>query len=453
MKHYDERQYTIIKGVLENFGMSDEDIAATIMVGEKNNTPYFNLIKEVSEINDERFFVPLSEAEDNWDKMTDAITTWNNGVSDASYQFRMDDTDQMPNSSTAQYKISVDDSADNSSSSDSESDSESWSGAGREDLLADLFSFDDCNLKISDTPLDGNYNTNDIERLIKDFNSLLAFVSEDGTIRSLSKELEGLYEEIKDETKNRLVNVISDGAYLKNKIDDLAKLWEDYIMSLINKLKEANSQFGSSDGLREGLYGGSNGTINIGGINSSNSNSSNNVTTPSTVILSAIGTLTFTAITPLYETLGSQSTIQASLTDKYDVVGIYLNNDKYFYKIYDNKLNKYYYAEINGNSILSTDYMQFLKMNEESMMLTSTKIGDNVLTKYTDPNQVYAVKGTIEEGGINFAAIHDTNDDKDYYVALSSSNELVDTSKFITENSGVLAEKTTPESSEIEVVG
>ncbi len=243
-----------------------------------------------------------------------------------------------------------------------------------------------------------------------------------------------LFDELNDETKNKLKDIseeFSDSVMFKTKINKVLKYLSDCLSDIYGKIEKSIKTAEGTDRVPSpgGGSGGSSGFINIPG--DGGGSNSKPPEKPTESIIGVVGSLTFTAIAPLYETLGATSTIQSNLTGKYDVVGIYLYDNKYFYKIYDQDLKKYYYAEINNTTAFTTNYSQVLKMNEEAMLMTSTKIGDDVLTKYSNPDAVYFVKGTLEDNGIKFALINDSSDGKDYYVPLSSSVELVNLEDFV----------------------
>ncbi len=143
------------------------------------------------------------------------------------------------------------------------------------------------------------------------------------------------------------------------------------------------------------------------------------------------GLLTFTGLIPLYDQIGGSSNIQGSLTSQYQVVEIINENGKYYYKIYDPELKRFFYAEISETSILTTDYSKLLisKEGESTMMLTEPKIGENVFSKMTEPNKAYFVlteEPVTDENGIQYATVLDGSDAKVYYVPLDNSVEMID---------------------------
>ena len=260
-------------------------------------------------------------------------------------------------------------------------------------------------------------------------------------------DFEILFNELNNETRTKISYESGiDGAMFKANINDVLEYWTGCLSDICYKIDKSIKK---AIGANAGTGPAGSGTfqhLTSGGGGGSNKAPETSLES----IVGAVGSLTFTTIAPLYETLGATSTIQSSLTGNYDVVGIYLYDNKYFYKIYDKDLKKYYYAEINNTTSFTTQYTQVLKMNEEAMLMTSTKIGDNVLTKYSNPDAVYFVKGTIEDNNINFALITDSSDNKDYYVPLSSSVELVSLEDF---TKGLSANLTISQDEIIETVG
>ncbi len=148
----------------------------------------------------------------------------------------------------------------------------------------------------------------------------------------------------------------------------------------------------------------------------------------SKIINTVFGSLVFTSIVPLYTEIGKTSTIQSSLTNQYDVTGIFYQDGKFYYRLYDKSLKTVYFAEIDKNSTFTTNYKEVLKMKEENMMLNSPEIGDNTLSKLSKTDEVYFISGTTpgtgEAEGMTFVSVVDSSDGKTYYVALSDSVEL-----------------------------
>ena len=262
------------------------------------------------------------------------------------------------------------------------------------------------------------------------------------TVTNAINECKGIFDGLNTHTKERLGLITADS--LLADLNKFASNWMDELDGMIawddasyTKAQEANEGTGGTGDTPASItpdggsgYGGGN---KGGKSGSSGGGTDPKPVTPDPVkpdvfIQSAVvGTLLFTVITPLYETIGGPSTIQSSLTSTYDVVGIIYQNGKYYYRIYDASLKKFYYAEVNENSKLTTEYKELLKSKEgeSTMMLTSPKIGEDVFSKMTDANTAYFIKDTVEQDGIPYGLVVDGTDGNSYYVPMDSTTEVV----------------------------
>ncbi len=190
----------------------------------------------------------------------------------------------------------------------------------------------------------------------------------------------------------------------------------------------SSSDVGSSD-FSSGGGGSGGGSSGSGGGGDTGSKKKKKDSSTEEVVATAFGTLSFAAIVPFYSEIGVSSTIQSKANGTYDVVGIYCQDGKYYYKIYDKDVKKYYFVEMDKNCILTTNYKDVLKSNETSMMLKQPQLGEDILAKMTDPKEVYFMNGTTpgqgEVSGITFANVIDSTDGKNYYVPLSDSVEVL----------------------------
>lgn len=299
------------------------------------------------------------------------------------------------------------------------------------------------------------FATNDIDEIISSLNSTRSTLE---TLVETAGDIGANYSKMNEETRNKMISTISDGTLFQVEADGIIDKWDSFVLDLLSNLKDIQSKIEIANGenppgsttVIEELPGG--GKSGYGGSSSSGSSSVGDIAgitgtdnTPDVFIESAVvGTLAFSTIVPLFDELGKPSTIQSSLTGEYDVVGIFQHEGKYYYRIYDKNLKKFYFAEIDNNSNFTTDYAEVLKMNEDAMMLSSPDIGQNVLTKMTDINEVYFVNGTLpgegDSANITFANILDGMDGKNYYVPLSDSVEMVTLDVF---KSGILGDTPT----------
>ena len=279
-----------------------------------------------------------------------------------------------------------------------------------------------------------------------------------------AKTIAEQYDALNEDLRTKLAGEIGSGTELQIEIERTINFMNSFTLDLKSDLESIQTKIQEAEGaLPEGGDPNLAGALGTGGASGGYSGSSSasdgsssagdiggipgTDNTPNVFIESAVvGTLTFSTIVPLFEELGKPSTIQSSLTGEYDVVGIFQHEGKYYYRIYDKNLKKFYYAEIDNNSNFTTDYAEVLKMNEDAMMLSSPDIGQNVLTKMTDINEVYFVNGTLpgqgDSSNITFANILDGMDGKNYYVPLSDSVEMVTLDVF---KAGILGDTTTPD--------
>ena len=209
---------------------------------------------------------------------------------------------------------------------------------------------------------------------------------------------------------------------LKNIVDDITE---------VMKGMEAGDNDPSGDKTPDiPEYGtGGGGGSSSGGSSIGNSTISDIITEPSidSPILSSatiFGTIVLTEVVTLYETIGGVGT-QATLTGNYSVIGIIKENDKYYYKIYDNDAQKVYYMEMTDDVKFQTEYKNLLHIKENAMMLSSMEIGSDNFVKLADPNTIYFIQNETENNGIIFYNVIDASDGKSYYIPASDSVETI----------------------------
>ena len=136
------------------------------------------------------------------------------------------------------------------------------------------------------------------------------------------------------------------------------------------------------------------------------------------------GMVTFTEVVSLYTSIGSENTIQSSLTGNYGVLGLVHKNDKYYYKIIDKSTGQVYFAEMNDKAKITWDErgerVTVEIVGEGVNILKLPQEGD-VLVRNPEIGDVYFLNGEkMTFDGIDYYFISDSVTGEVAYIPLGS---------------------------------
>ena len=279
------------------------------------------------------------------------------------------------------------------------------------------------------------YEEDEKDILVRDLSNLI-----NNHIPSINKTIsnceQGLEENLCEETKKNLPNWSSFFTAMHvelGAIDKAIQYIESNVIWGAKKMAEGDSTPDPDVGLPRfpkipSYSGGSYG----GGYSSASTSNAINEINPllndpivQTLLSSVLGVVTFREIVPLYQDLKTATTVNSSPTANYGLIGVEKYNGKYYYKVIEKETGKVYFVEINDKVKLDTNVNEVLEVKGNAMVLNSTNIGSENFVKLANNEEMFLVQNKVENQGINFANVLDSNDGKGYYIPISDTTEII----------------------------
>lgn len=145
------------------------------------------------------------------------------------------------------------------------------------------------------------------------------------------------------------------------------------------------------------------------------------------LITSSLGKITFNKVVDLKESLNGSSSAKCDLNVSYGLLGINKQNDEYYYMIIDQKTGKLYYVPINSDFNIEVSIENVLQINDTTMLFNfpQTDVNQGNYAGLIQKDNLFFIKEQVTNNGVDFVKILNPKDGKDYYVALSDTNEVI----------------------------
>lgn len=137
------------------------------------------------------------------------------------------------------------------------------------------------------------------------------------------------------------------------------------------------------------------------------------------------GMVTFTEIVSMYTTIGSENSVQSSLTGNYGLLGLVHQNDKYYYKIIDKSTGQVYFVEMNDKAKITWDdkgERQAIEVVGDNAFVMKLPQEGDVLVRTADVGDVYFLNGDkMTFDGIDYYNITDSITGETAYIPVSEA--------------------------------